>query len=155
MTAPTASAPSFLRRHEASDSSDPDTLVGLELGADDYITKPFSTKELVARTRAVLRRAAGARSANRSIQIGDLVIDAHLPEPGTPTQGVEAGYMANAWVRARHEDYDHLHSALDEWDNYIRDETLADSVDASDSAPETAKQVTAGDLPVQVWIQKR
>ncbi|MFW2332693.1 ATP-grasp domain-containing protein [Ilumatobacter sp.] len=45
---------------------------------------------------------------------GDLVIDAHLPEPGTPTQGVEAGYMANAWVRARHEDYDHLRSVLDE-----------------------------------------
>jgi two-component system alkaline phosphatase synthesis response regulator PhoP len=52
-----------------------DTLVGLELGADDYITKPFSTKELVARTRAVLRRADGARSASRKIQIGDLVID--------------------------------------------------------------------------------
>ena len=47
-------------------------------------------------------------------RFGDLVIDAHLPEPGTPTQGVEAGYMANAWVRARHEDYDHLRSVLDE-----------------------------------------
>jgi hypothetical protein len=47
-------------------------------------------------------------------RFGDLVIDAHLPEPGTPTQGVEAGYMANAWVRARHEDYDHLRFVLDE-----------------------------------------
>ncbi len=47
-------------------------------------------------------------------RFGDLVIDAHLPEPGTPTQGVEAGYMANAWVRARHEDYDHLRYVLDE-----------------------------------------
>jgi carbamoylphosphate synthase large subunit len=47
-------------------------------------------------------------------RFGDLVIDAHLPEPGTPTQGVEAGYMANAWVRARHEDYDHLRVVLDE-----------------------------------------
>ncbi len=47
-------------------------------------------------------------------RFGDLVIDAQLPEPGTPTQGVEAGYMANAWVRARHEDYDHLRSVLDE-----------------------------------------
>jgi len=47
-------------------------------------------------------------------RFGDLVIDAHLPEPGTPTQGVEAGYMANAWVRARHEDYDHLRHVLDE-----------------------------------------
>lgn len=47
-------------------------------------------------------------------RFGDLVIDAHLPEPGTPTQGVDAGYMANAWVRARHEDYDHLRFVLDE-----------------------------------------
>ncbi len=47
-------------------------------------------------------------------RFGELVIDAHLPEPGTPTQGVEAGYMANAWVRARHEDYDHLRFVLDE-----------------------------------------
>ena len=37
-----------------------DTLVGLEIGADDYVTKPFSPKELVARIRAVLRRAEGA-----------------------------------------------------------------------------------------------
>ncbi len=47
-------------------------------------------------------------------RFGDLVIDAHLPPPGTPTQGVEAGYMANAWVRARHEDYDHHRYVLDE-----------------------------------------
>ncbi|MFW2380288.1 MAG: ATP-grasp domain-containing protein [Acidimicrobiales bacterium] len=47
-------------------------------------------------------------------QFGDLVIDAHLPDPGTLTQGVEAGYMANAWVRARHEDYDHLRYVLDQ-----------------------------------------
>ena len=39
-----------------------DTLVGLELGADDYVTKPFSPKELVARVRAVLRRTSGARN---------------------------------------------------------------------------------------------
>ncbi len=45
---------------------------------------------------------------------GDLIIDAHLPNPGTPTQGVDAGYMANAWVRARHSDFDHLRHVLDE-----------------------------------------
>src|SRR5512140_714867 len=38
---------------------EPDKLVGLELGADDYITKPFSARELVARIRTVLRRASG------------------------------------------------------------------------------------------------
>ena len=54
-----------------------DKLVGLELGADDYVTKPFSPKELVARVRAVLRRADASR-ANAGAEImraGDLVLD--------------------------------------------------------------------------------
>ncbi len=46
-------------------------------------------------------------------QFGEWVIDAHLPPAGTPTQGVEAGYMANAYVRMRHPDYDVLHGMLD------------------------------------------
>jgi len=37
---------------------------------------------------------------------GELIIDAHLPPAGSPTQGVEAGYMANAWIRLKHPDYD-------------------------------------------------
>ncbi|MEY4830601.1 MAG: hypothetical protein RLZZ562_2397 [Planctomycetota bacterium] len=41
------------------------------------------------------------------------IIDSHFPEPGTKTQGVEAGYMANAWVRMRHPDYDELRRMLD------------------------------------------
>ena len=52
-----------------------DMLVGLELGADDYIAKPFSTKELVARVRAVLRGAEGAGITERHVRIGDLEID--------------------------------------------------------------------------------
>jgi hypothetical protein len=44
---------------------------------------------------------------------GDWVIDAHFPPPGTPTQPVEAGYMANAWVRMKHPDYDELRRMLD------------------------------------------
>jgi carbamoylphosphate synthase large subunit len=44
---------------------------------------------------------------------GEWVIDAHLPSPGTPTQAVEAGYMANAYVRMRHPDYDTLRTMLD------------------------------------------
>ncbi len=52
-----------------------DTLVGLELGADDYIAKPFSTRELVARVRAVLRRAEATASTGRDLRIGDLAID--------------------------------------------------------------------------------
>ena len=50
-----------------------DKLVGLELGADDYLTKPFSPKELVARVRAVLRRAEGRRSPSDVIRVGTQV----------------------------------------------------------------------------------
>lgn len=44
---------------------------------------------------------------------GRFIIDYHLPAPGTPTQPVEAGYMANAWIRMKHEDYDELRSMLE------------------------------------------
>src|SRR5262245_43186475 len=46
-------------------------------------------------------------------RFGQWIIDAHLPPPGTGTPPVEAGYMANAWVRMRHPDYDELRSMLD------------------------------------------
>jgi len=52
-----------------------DTLVGLEIGADDYVTKPFSTKELVARVRAVLRRADQAARQPEIARVGDLELD--------------------------------------------------------------------------------
>ncbi|GAA5134388.1 ATP-grasp domain-containing protein [Pseudonocardia adelaidensis] len=47
-------------------------------------------------------------------RVGEWVIDAHLPPPGTPTQPVEAGYWANAYVRMRHPDYDILRGMLDD-----------------------------------------
>ena len=55
-------------------SSDVDKVLGFELGADDYVTKPFSTTELVARTRALLRRALIAPQ-QKPVQCGDLLID--------------------------------------------------------------------------------
>jgi DNA-binding response OmpR family regulator len=52
-----------------------DKLLGLELGADDYVTKPFSPRELVARVRAVLRRSARAAEPGDHIEAGDLALD--------------------------------------------------------------------------------
>jgi DNA-binding response OmpR family regulator len=52
-----------------------DQLIGLELGADDYITKPFSPRALVARIRAVLRRAGGDLTQSHVLKVGDLEID--------------------------------------------------------------------------------
>lgn len=55
---------------------DVDRIVGLELGADDYLPKPFNPRELLARLRAILRRSAGARPAGRdAMRFGRLEID--------------------------------------------------------------------------------
>jgi len=55
-------------------SSEGDKLLGLELGADDYVTKPFSTAELTARVRALLRRSSGTLT-DRVLELGALRID--------------------------------------------------------------------------------
>jgi DNA-binding response OmpR family regulator len=53
-----------------------DRVVGLELGADDYIVKPFGFRELVARIRAVTRRSSGSMGATDAVQVlGDLIVD--------------------------------------------------------------------------------
>jgi DNA-binding response OmpR family regulator len=59
-------------------SDEVDKILGLEMGADDYMTKPYSLRELVSRVRALLRRAYGdlAASGDDRLYIGDLVLDA-------------------------------------------------------------------------------
>ncbi len=54
---------------------DTDKILGLELGADDYITKPFNPREVVARVRAVLRRTSGGPLPSRVLQHGNLIVD--------------------------------------------------------------------------------
>jgi two-component system alkaline phosphatase synthesis response regulator PhoP len=56
-------------------TEEPDRLVGLELGADDYVTKPFSPREVVARVKAVLRRARRGGQPSGVIRVGDLAVD--------------------------------------------------------------------------------
>lgn len=68
-----------------------DRLIGLEVGADDYISKPFSPREVVARVKAVLRRVEGSRTdgATGVLTVGDLVVDIERREvsvAGMPTE---------------------------------------------------------------------
>jgi DNA-binding response OmpR family regulator len=56
-------------------SNESDKVLGLEIGADDYLTKPFGTSELVARVRALLRRTSGAAARERVLTFGPLQID--------------------------------------------------------------------------------
>jgi len=58
-----------------SRSEEADKLIGLELGADDYITKPFSPREVVARVRAVLRRAQGPEQTASIMAVSDVKVD--------------------------------------------------------------------------------
>ena len=66
-----------------------DRIVGLELGADDYVTKPFSPRELAARVRTVLRRVGPEAPRDERLDFGDLAIDAatrEVTKAGRPVQ---------------------------------------------------------------------
>ena len=71
-------------------TTDEDKLVGLELGADDYVTKPFNPREVMARVRAVLRRAGKeANQGPAEMRFGDLVIDRRCHEVRVQGEVVE------------------------------------------------------------------
>jgi two-component system response regulator RegX3 len=73
--------------------SEIDTVVGLEVGADDYVTKPYRLRELVARMRAVLRRRASeapaAMLSGEAIQVGDVALDPERHEVVIRGEGVQ------------------------------------------------------------------
>ncbi len=68
----TAHTPVIMLTAKATES---DRIVGLELGADDYVTKPFSPREVIARVKALLRRTAQQKETPHLIRTGDLTID--------------------------------------------------------------------------------
>jgi DNA-binding response OmpR family regulator len=81
-----------------------DRIVGLELGADDYVTKPFSPRELAARVRTVLRRSAPETSRTEQLSIGDLTIDAgtrEVTKAGIPLR-LTVKEFDLLWFLARH-----------------------------------------------------
>jgi DNA-binding response OmpR family regulator len=81
-----------------------DRIVGLELGADDYVTKPFSPRELAARVRSVLRRSNGLSLPRETIEFGDIVLDGSSREArraGTVVQ-LTAKEFELLWFLASH-----------------------------------------------------
>jgi DNA-binding response OmpR family regulator len=82
---PVMNGQEFLRAYEREGTApvimltarveDVDKILGLELGADDYVTKPFNVRELVARVRAVLRRSGRAQPESEVLRVGDVMLD--------------------------------------------------------------------------------
>jgi two-component system alkaline phosphatase synthesis response regulator PhoP len=68
---------------------DTDRVIGLELGADDYVTKPFNPREIVARVRAVLRRTSGAALPQRLLQADRLALDPDQHQATLDSQPLE------------------------------------------------------------------
>ena len=73
-----------------------DRIVGLEVGGDDYITKPFSPKELTARVGAILRRTNRAKAASETLTLGSLSVD--LSQHTVSVEGGEVGLTAKEFL---------------------------------------------------------
>ncbi len=88
--------------------------------SDAKLSRRFSAAMIALRPTRDGRVAGyeGLEAIHR--RYGEWILDSHLPPPGHPTQPIEAGYMANAWIRLRHPDYDALRGICDEIGRTVR-----------------------------------
>ena len=111
-------------------SEEIDKVLGLELGADDYLTKPFSLRELLARVKAILRRVesqSGAKSTQGLVQLGRLSVDL---DQYTATMEGEA-------VRMSHKEYEILQFLIEKKNEVVSRYDLLNKVWGYESQPTT------------------
>ena len=104
-----------------------DKILGLELGADDYVTKPFSLRELLARIKAVLRRGADINADHSEVKIGKLKID---------FSGYKASENKNP-VQLSHKEFELLHYLWSKKNNTVSRDELLSNIWGYDENPTT------------------
>jgi len=106
---------------------DIDKIIGLELGADDYVTKPFNPREIVSRVKAILRRTLRTENSAAPIILGDLVIDPQR----------RSAFQAGAPLDLRRKEFDLLYTLSRQREIVLTREQLLEQVWGYDFAGQT------------------